>query len=209
MAGSGGRPIPLANALLLNRASVCFRDDRTAKNAGGGHQVTIPSGRRGRLSSGGIIVECAFTLIPLLAVIFAFADLALMLFRWSTLENAVREGCRYAITFQTSGTLGQDASIEQVVQKYALGVVTTGDQPQHIFVDYFAPGNLTTPVVGGGNVPGNIVQVSVQNVSWSWIAPLSGALGTHSLYASQPLTLSAYSSDMLGGYPAGVNSVPR
>jgi Flp pilus assembly protein TadG len=156
-----------------------------------------------------VIVECALTLVPLLALIFGFADLCLLMFRWSTLQNAVREGCRYAITFQTSGTLGQDASIEQVVQTYALGVVTTSDQPQHIFVDYYTPANMNTPIVTGGNVPGNIVQVSVQNVSWTWLAPLSGTLGVGGRYSSTPLNFGAYSSDILGGYPAGVNSVSR
>jgi hypothetical protein len=37
-----------------------------------------------------------------------------MLFRWSTLQNAERDGCRYAVTFQTSGSLGQNASSKQV-----------------------------------------------------------------------------------------------
>ena len=170
-------------------------------------------GRAGRVSrrrnGGSVMVEFGLTLLPLMALIFGFADLSLLLFRWSTLENAVREGCRYAITFQTSGGNGQDASIEQVVQKYALGVVTTGDTPRHIYVDYYSPGNLTTPIGTGGNIPGNIVQVSVKNVSWNWLAPLSGAFGTGGLYASSPLNLNVYSSDILGGYPAGVNSVAR
>ena len=170
-------------------------------------------GRTGRVSrrqnAGSVMVEFALTLLPLMALIFGFADFSLLLFRWSTLENAVREGCRYAITFQTSGGNGQDASIEQVVQKYAMGVVTTGDTPQHIYVDYYSPGNLTTSIATGGNIPGNVVQVSVRNLSWSWLAPLSGSFGTGGLYASTPLNLSVYSSDILGGYPAGVNSVAR
>ncbi len=170
-------------------------------------------GRTGRVSrrrnGGSVMVEFALTLLPLMALIFGFADFSLLLFRWSTLENAVREGCRYAITFQTSGGNGQDASIEAVVQKYAMGVVTTGDTPQHIYVDYYSPGNLTTSITTGGNIPGNVVQVSVKNLSWSWLAPLSGSLGTGGLYATTPLTLNVYSSDILGGYPAGVNSVAR
>jgi len=170
-------------------------------------------GRTGRVSrrrnGGSVMVEFALTLLPLMALIFGFADFSLLLFRWSTLENAVREGCRYAITFQTSGGNGQDASIEAVVQKYAMGVVTTGDTPQHIYVDYYSPGNLTTSIATGGNIPGNVVQVSVKNLSWSWLAPLSGSLGTGGLYATTPLTLNVYSSDILGGYPAGVNSVAR
>jgi len=190
-----------------------FSENRISQDAGPGQPAVVsasrPFQRRGRRARGSIIVECALTLIPLLALIFAFADLSLLLFRWSTLENAVREGCRYAITFQTSGSLGQDASIEQVVQTYAMGVVTASDQPKHIFVDYYAPTNLNTSIATGGNIPGNIVQVSVQNVSWAWIAPLSGTLGAGNLYSTTPLVFSAYSSDILGGYPAGVNSVTR
>ena len=64
-----------------------------------------------------------------------------MFFRWSTLLSSVREGCRYAITFQTSSncgsdgksTCGQDTSIEQTVQQYSLGLVKTTDSPQTHF----------------------------------------------------------------------------
>jgi Flp pilus assembly protein TadG len=171
--------------------------------------ATSVSRRRKRNSGGNAIIECAFTLVPLFALICAFADLSLMLYRWSTLQNAVREGCRYAITFQTTGVLGQSASIEQVVQQYAMGVVKTTDNPQHIFVNYYAPASPNTPIANGGNVPGNIIQVSVQNVSWSWLAPLSGTIGVNPFYASGPFSLNVYSCDILGGYPAGVNSVPQ
>jgi Flp pilus assembly protein TadG len=163
--------------------------------------------RRKRRSSGSALVEYALTFVPLWALIFAFVDLGLMLFRWSTLENAVREGCRYAITFQTADGLGQDASIAQVVERYAMGVVKVSDSPQHIYVRYYSPANPTVPITAGGNLPGNIVQVSVEQVSWAWIAPLSGTIG--GIYATAPFTLSVYSSDILGGYPAGVNNVPR
>ena len=158
-------------------------------------------------SSGHVLLESVFTLLPTLALICGFVDFGLALFRWSTLQNAVREGCRYAITFQTSGGLGQDASIQNVVQQYALGMVKTNDSPQHIFVNYYTPTNLTTPIGTGGNIPGNVVEVSVQNVSWAWIAPLSGVFG--GVYATNPITFAVYSSDILGGYPAGVNSVAR
>jgi Flp pilus assembly protein TadG len=159
--------------------------------------------------SGYAFIEAVFTLLPTFALIFAFIDFGLLLFRWCTLQNAVREGCRYAITFQTQSGLGQDASIENVVQTYSLGMVTPSDSPQHIFVQYYTPTNLTTPVASGGNVPGNIVMVSVQNISWAWLAPLSGSFGDGIPYfrSTTPITLNVYSSDILGGYPAGVNSV--
>jgi Flp pilus assembly protein TadG len=168
----------------------------------------IASARRRHRSRGSAILESVFTFLPTFALIFAFADFGLMLFRWCTLQNAVREGCRYAITFQTSGSLGQDASIKQVVQQYALGLVSTTDTTQHIFVNYYSTGNLSTSIASGGNIPGNVVAVSVQNASWSWIVPLSGT-GSGPFYTATPFTINVYASDILGGYPAGVNSVTR
>jgi hypothetical protein len=158
-----------------------------------------------------LLVECVFTLLPTFALILALVDFSLMLFRRSTLQNAVREGCRYAVTFQTAPGLGQDASIADVVQRYAMNFVSTSDAPQHIFVNYYVPTNLNTPIGSGGNVPGNVVEVSVQNISFAWLAPLSGSygMGVPFFRDSTPLSIAVYSADILGGLPAGVTSVAR
>ena len=170
-----------------------------------------PSESRRRRSSGNVIIESVFTMLPTFALILAFVDFSLMLFRRSTLQNAVREGCRYAVTFQTATGLGQDASIEAVVQQYAMNFVKTTDSPQHIFVNYYTPTNLNTAIASGGNVPGNVVEVSVQNISFAWLAPLSGSFGAGVPFFrnSTPLSIAVYSSDILGGLPAGVTSVTR
>ena len=154
-------------------------------------------------------------MMPTFALIAIFLDVGMMFFRWSTLLSAVREGCRYAITFQTdsncgsggTSTCGQDNSIEQTVQQYSLGLVKTTDSPQTIFVKYYAPNNLTTPITSGGNTPGNIVEVSVQNVSYNWILPLSGTYNSKGFWTSGAFTFSVYSSDILGGLPLGSTSV--
>ncbi len=171
----------------------------------------IVSGVRRRRSGGNVILESVFTLLPTFAFIFAFTDFGLMMFRWSTLQNSLREGTRYAVTFQTQGGQGQDGSIQSVVQQYALGFVKKSDSPQHIFVNYYAPNALTTPIASGGNVPGNLVEVSVQNLSFSWIAPLSGSYGGNVpfLRSTTPVTFRLFSADILGGYPVGVTSVAR
>ena len=167
-----------------------------------------PSESRRRRSSGNVIVESVFTMLPTFAMILMFVDMSLMLFRRSTLQNAVREGCRYAVTFQTSGGLGQDASVSAVVQRYAMNFVTTSDSPQHIFVNYYAPTNLNTPIATGGNIPGNVVEVSVQNIGYDWIAPLSGSLAG-GIFSSSKVSIAVYSSDILGGLPPGVTTVTR
>ena len=105
------------------------------------------SAARKRSSHGNVILESVFTLLPTFAFIFAFTDFGLMMFRWSTLQNSLREATRYAVTFQTNAGQGQDASIESVVQQYALGFVKTTDSPQHIFVNYYAPTALNTAFV--------------------------------------------------------------
>ena len=40
--------------------------------------------------SGQALLETVFTMLPTFALIFAFVDFGLLLFRWSTLQNAVR-----------------------------------------------------------------------------------------------------------------------
>jgi Flp pilus assembly protein TadG len=171
-----------------------------------------PSPLRKRRSSGNVMIECAFTMLPTFAIILMFVDISLMLFRRATLQNAVREGCRYAVTFQTKAGLNQDASIAAVVQQFAMNFVTAADSPQHIFVNYYTPTNLNTPVASpGGNIPGNVVEVSVQNISFDWIAPLSGSYGgaVSTVGSTAPISVAVYSSDILGGYPVGVTSVAR
>jgi hypothetical protein len=92
-----------------------------------------------------------------------------------------------------------------------MNFVKTTDTPQHIFVNYYTPTNLNTAIASGGNVPGNVVEVSVQNISFEWLAPLSGSFGAGVPFFrnSTPLSIAVYSSDILGGLPAGVTSVSR
>ena len=46
---------------------------------------------------------------------------SLALFLRATMQNAVREGVRYAVTYQTSGGLCQDDSIKTIVKNSAVG----------------------------------------------------------------------------------------
>lgn len=172
------------------------------------------SARRRRASSGNALVEWMFVLLPTFALITAFFDICFALFSWTTLQNAVREGCRYAITFQTNGGQGQDASVETIVQQNSMGLVTVAGGLIH--VNYYGTNPATgayslstaIPVANGGNIPGNIVEVSVQAYQLNWMVPLSGTIATP-LRSSSPATINVYSTDVLGGYPAGVTSVAR
>ncbi len=142
----------------------------------------------------------------------AFVDLGLAIYNWNTLQNAVREGARYAITFQRNSAqgLGQTDSIKQVVEQYSMGLVHRTDSPQHIFVCYANPSTPNTCIASGGNIPGNIVEVSVRNFSYNRLAPLSGSYSSSvaPFFGNRsPVTFRVYSADILGGYPVGVTTV--
>ena len=177
---------------------------------------------RKRRSGGNALVEWMFVILPTMALICFFFDLSWALFSWATIQNAVREGCRYAITFQTTTGLGQDASIKSTVAQWSMNMVKTtdtyvdsnGHTQSVIQVQYFTQAAPTTPIpttctpTPCGNVPNNIVQVSVQGYALSWLFPFSGTL-TNPFHNAVPATISAYSYDVLGGYPAGTLSVTR
>jgi Flp pilus assembly protein TadG len=156
------------------------------------------------------MVEAALVMIPFLAILLAFFDISMVIFRWTTLQNAVREGCRYAVTFRLAGGMNQDASIKKIVQDYSMGAVSaTATNPEQITVSYYSMGAPNTPIPApNGNVPGNIVEVTVPSYPWSWVAPLSGTF-TNPFYATSPLSITVRSADVMGGYPAGTISVPR
>ena len=163
--------------------------------------------RRRRNSRGNAFLEAGLVLLPLMALISGFFDVTMATFNWSTLQNAVRVGCRYAVTYQTSGGLGQDASIAQVVSQYSMGLLPVGSS--YIHVNYYAQTALTTPIAApAGNAPSNVVEVSVQGYPLQWMTPIAGSIA-NPLRSQSPASLNVYAFDVMSGMPAGVASVPR
>jgi Flp pilus assembly protein TadG len=158
--------------------------------------------------SGNATLELAFVFLPLFAVLFAFVDFSMPIFLRSTLQSAVRAGVRYAVTYQTAAGLGQDESIRQVVQQSALGLIDGPAGAASITISYYSPADLTDAITGvAGNAPGNVVEVSVSNYTWSWIAPLSAAFSP-GVYSGSPLQISVASADRMESLPAGLLSPP-
>jgi hypothetical protein len=164
-------------------------------------------GRKRRGQRGNTMVEAVLVLVPLMAMIFAILDFSLVIFLKSTFQFAVREGVRYAITYQTETGQGHDISIKHVVQNRSLGFLG-GAKISCIQINYYLPSNLTTPVTGANsNFPGNVVEVAVVSFPWSWLAPLSPDMDqTHR--RRSPLALSASSSDVMQGLPVGSQTPP-
>lgn len=155
--------------------------------------------KRRRGQKGNAFVEAAFVLVPLLALIFGIIDFGLSIFVMSTLQHAVREGVRYAITYQTQTGMGHDASIKSVVQSEAMGFLAGQAGLNKIHIRYFDPVTLTQVAA---NAPGNVIEVSVEGYTWGWLAPL--------LRSANPLTISSpMASDRMEALPGGQQPPPR
>jgi len=146
--------------------------------------------RRARRQGGNVMVESGMILLPMMALILAFIDHGLAIFLQSTFQHAVREGARYAITYQVKAGMGHDASIQSVVKTNAMGFLSkcTGC----IKIRYYRPDTLAETA---GNLPGNLVEVSVEGYRYSWIAPLWRPAGS--------LAINARASDRMEGLPGG------
>jgi Flp pilus assembly protein TadG len=152
-------------------------------------------------------------LLPTFAIIFGFLDLGFVIFTWNTLQNAVREGTRYAITMQTQSGVGQVQSIKNKTSQWTIGFVnpnstsTSGTYVPYVDVKFYDPADSTnTPLTGAGsNNPGNIVEVSIKNYPYRWMFPLTGSFaGVFYATPGSALTLAVYSVDVLGGTGLGL-----
>jgi len=146
---------------------------------------------------GNAFVEMALTMVPLFALVFGIIDFSFVIFLKSTFQHAVREGVRYAVTYQLKPGMQHDASIKAVVQDNASGFLAGTTGANKIQIYYFVPDTLAPTMV---NAPGNIVEIAVEGFQWGWMAPL--------LRSGTPLTINVRSSDRMEGLPAGMTAPP-
>lgn len=145
---------------------------------------------------GSQVIELGLVLLPLCGFVFLILDVAWALFSKATLQNAVREGVRYAITSQTQTGLGQDASIKAVVQQNAMGLLSGTNGTSLVSVQYYLPNTLTLVTGAGSNVGGNLVEVSITGYSLPPLGPV--------LRNPTALSLSAQAWDRMEGSPGGI-----
>ncbi|MGE5644403.1 MAG: TadE/TadG family type IV pilus assembly protein [Acidobacteriota bacterium] len=170
--------------------------------------------RRRANSRGATTIEFGLAGILMMAFLFLIIDVSWAIFVRATLQYAVREGCRYAITSQTrsdvkykGNSLGHLDSIKYTVQRNALGTLgsTIGDAGwSKIDVQFYDPAKSlaspepvpTDPGSPKINKGGNIVEVSVVGFRLAPLLPL--------MRDAQPLTFTARSSDRMEASPGGV-----
>jgi Flp pilus assembly protein TadG len=164
-------------------------------------------GRKKTRLAGQSLIEFTFALPLLLLLLFGVLNESWLIYRAVSLQFAVREGCRYAITNQvlslkdTSGSsYGVIESVKYIVQRRAMGFL--GTQPsdpgyQYIQVNYYNPASsLTNPDTSSTrNQGGNLVEVSVVGVPGRNLIPFMPVFF--------PITLAARSSDRVEGAPIG------
>jgi len=165
------------------------------------------SGRRPRAarSRGAEPLEFTLVLLPLLAMTTVLLDASWAIFAKSTLQRAVRIGVRTGITLTASqmshGACLTDA-VKSTVQTNALGLLAGSSGLGLIKVNYFQPpavdsNSAATDVSANsdGDLPGNIMQVSVQNFS---LIPLLPRIFNWKQKAdNNPLVFSVYSADLI------------
>ncbi len=151
------------------------------------------SENRKRRQRGAEIVEFGLTCLPMFGLIFLMLDLSWMVFAQVTLQSAVREGVRYAITGQTMTGMGQDASIKTVVQNAAVGFLSGTNGANQIAINYYLPTTLQSTT---SNASGNVVEVSIQGFAISPMGPI--------LHSGSPVAISARASDIVQPSPNGV-----
>ena len=154
--------------------------------------LSRPAAKRTSRERGNGFLEAALALGPFFMILFAIIDFSVAVLMKNTVQDAAREGVRYAITGQTMAGKGQDASIKAIVQQYGMGFIS---DPSKISITYFDPNNSFK--VTNSNAGGNIVQVQVSGMSWAWMCP----------YARDATALqySASSSDIVEPSP---NAIP-
>lgn len=170
-------------------------------------QVDRDENRRRARQSGNTLTEMALIMTPFFALTLSIIELSLPIFLKSTFVDAVREGCRYGITFQTSynGTnySSQTAAITAVVEDNSMGFLNSSNA-NLISVQYYNSTTFTQVTGTGANADGNIIMVSVAGYTYNWINPINWFYGsTRFSVTGNPLTLSASTADRLETLPVG------
>jgi Flp pilus assembly protein TadG len=150
---------------------------------------------------GAEILEFALVTIPMFGFLFLQVNIAWAVFARASLQNAVREGVRYAVTSQTESGYGHKDSVKKLVQSRASFLLRGEAGWSLIHVRFFTPDTLTdVSNVAGGNTGGNLVQVSVEGYTHANLAPTVLLPGL--LTRLTPIAMSADAWDRMEASPA-------
>ena len=147
-------------------------------------------------------IEGALVTLIMFGLIFLIFDMSFSLYIKSTLQEAARDGVRFAVTGRVSaGDTYMNDSIVKVVQGSALGFLTGASGACKVSVTYYDPYGGAVNSASGGNV----VQVSISGVQYTPLAAL--------FKSSAPVSINVQASDVMeacpaAGCPTAVNPSP-
>jgi hypothetical protein len=148
------------------------------------------AGRRGAA-----IIEMSFVVIALFGLLFLLIDLSWVVFAKASVQHAVREGCRFAVTSQTLPGMGHAASIREVVRRNSMGFISPS-QAAAIQVIFYSPDTLQVVSGAGSNAGGNIVVVALENFEVRPLIPF--------VRSSEPIRFSVRAADRMEASPYGI-----
>ena len=143
--------------------------------------------------NGNAMLEYALVLVPWMALICGITDFGFGIFIRNAFQHAVREGVRYAVTYRLEPSMSHDASIKAIVKRNAVGFLSNASGDARIHIRYYEPDTLAETI---NNWPGNLIEVSIEDYQWSWMAPL--------MHSAEPMKVTARSMDRMEGLPAGM-----
>ncbi len=131
------------------------------------------AGRRLGSRKGAEFLEFTFCFLPLTAILLVLLNASWGIFVKSTFAYAVHQGVRRGIAIDGAQAQGTTltAMVKGVVQANTLGLLAGDAGLSRIHVDFYRvspsdPTRLTTVTqAGGGLMPGDIIQVSIQGYS--------------------------------------------
>lgn len=177
-------------------------------------ETVVATLKRRRTQRGHQAIEFGLALIPLMTVLALILDVSWTIFAKSTLQNAVRNGCRLGVTnLLTEGENYMVPAIKHRVQYMAMGLLGADDSDPRaalINVEYKeSPDPACTtdcqlrPAAGVINQGGNFIMVSVENYQVAALLPIFFYNNPNAMRS--PLTVNAYSIDRI----EPVRSPPR
>jgi Flp pilus assembly protein TadG len=145
-------------------------------------------------------VEFVLVILPLMGLLLLTVDVSWSLFARATLQHAVREGVRYAVTGQVSGSSCLGASVQQVVAQNSFGFIRGTQASSFVSVQYYDPNSLKAITDNTGAAGGNVVRVSVTGVTVKSFGPV--------FRSAVPISLNASALDVMESPPGGVPPCP-
>lgn len=127
-------------------------------------------------------VEFAFAVLLLFGLLFAIIDLGVLFYVNLTMQHAVREGTRYAVTGRSNldpnGKGDRRAALIQAIKNKSNGLYDKNKHdPKDPTINVITPSNVTfsnysgTPTTGNPGNPGDVIEVSL-TYTWPLITPI-------------------------------------